>query len=118
MWPGPQFSPDLVALTGGIVGPFRAVGGECLWSVSKVESSARAPRLPSFILLVSFSDSLLAVSILDIVYEVLKGLMENFIFCEVLLMTFSYTQLLYQILKAVEILHMKLIFNTHFCLNT
>ena len=116
MWPGPQFSPDLVALTGGIVGPFRAVEGGVL--VVCVQSRELGARLPSFILLVSFSDNLLAVSILDIVYEVLKGLMENFIFCEVLLMTFSYTQLLYQILKAVEIPHMKLIFNTHFCLNT
>ena len=40
-----------------------------LWAVSKVESSVRAPCLPRFILLESFSDTLLVVSILDIVYS-------------------------------------------------
>ena len=35
------------------------VRGACLWAVSKVESLAREPRLPWFILLVSFSDTLL-----------------------------------------------------------
>ena len=49
-------------------GPFQAVG-EGLWTVSKVESLARAPRLPRFILLISFSDTLLVVSTLDIVYD-------------------------------------------------
>ena len=59
-------------------GPFRALcvcvcvcvcvgGGLCV--VPKVESSARAPRLPRFILLVSLSDTLLVVSILEIVYD-------------------------------------------------
>ena len=42
-------------------------GGLCI--VPKVESSARAPRLPRFILLVSLSDTLLVVSILEIVYD-------------------------------------------------
>ena len=42
------------------------VGGAGLWSVSKVESPARAPCLLMFILLVSFSGTLLVVSILDI----------------------------------------------------
>ena len=37
-----------------------------LLAVSKVESSARGPRLPRFILLGRFSDTLLVVSILDI----------------------------------------------------
>ena len=40
-----------------------------LWAVSKVDRSARAPCLPRFILLGSFSDTLLVVSILDIVYD-------------------------------------------------
>ena len=40
-----------------------------LWAVSRVESSACAPRPPWFILLVSFSDILLVVSILDIVCD-------------------------------------------------
>ena len=39
-----------------------------LWTVSRVESSARAPCLPRFIFLVSFCDTLLVVSILYIVY--------------------------------------------------
>ena len=43
-------------------------GGGQGWAVTKVESSARAPRLPTFILLLSFSGTLLVVSILDIVY--------------------------------------------------
>ena len=43
--------------------------GSCLWAVSKVESSAHASRLPKSILLGSFSDNLLVVSILDIVYD-------------------------------------------------
>ena len=37
--------------------------------VSRVEGSAHAPRLPRFVLLGSFSDSLLVVLILDIVYD-------------------------------------------------
>ena len=52
---------------GSGVCPFRAVGwggGGCLWAVSKLENSARTPRLSSFILLLSFSDTLLVVSIL------------------------------------------------------
>ena len=44
-------------------------GGEGLWAVSKVDNSARAPRLPRFILLKSFSDTLLVVSILDRVFD-------------------------------------------------
>ena len=59
-----------------------------LWAVSKVERSTRAPRLPRFVLLGSFSDTLLVVSILDIAYychllpfvggfAVLKGLESN-----------------------------------------
>ena len=52
-------------------GPFRAVVGweGGLWAVSKVESSARAPRLPRFIQLVSFIDTLLVVWTLNIVYD-------------------------------------------------
>ena len=38
-----------------------------LWAVSKFEILVRAPSLPRFILLVSFSDTLLVVSILDMI---------------------------------------------------
>ena len=56
------------------IGPFGAVGGGgSLWPVSKVGSSARACVralcLPRFILLGGFSDTLLVVLILDIVYD-------------------------------------------------
>ena len=63
---------SLRLLWGGLpwlVGPFRAVGREGLWAVSKVESSARAPHLPKIILLISFGDTLFVVSILNIVYD-------------------------------------------------
>ena len=64
-----------MALSGAVGWPFPGSvcvcvcvgGGLCV--VPKVESSARAPRLPRFILLVSLSDTLLVVSILDIVYD-------------------------------------------------
>ena len=55
--------------------PFRGCGrgGGSLWPVSKVGSSARAYVralcLPRFILLGGFSDTLLVVLILDIVYD-------------------------------------------------
>ena len=51
------------------VGLFRAVGGreEGLAGVPKVKSSARQPRLLRFILLRSLSDTLLVVSILEII---------------------------------------------------
>ena len=42
------------------------VGWGGLWTASKVEVLAYVSRLPRFILLVSFSDTLLVVSILDI----------------------------------------------------
>ena len=45
-----------------------------LWAVYKVESSAWAPRLPRFILLPSFSDTLLVVSILDIAIAICSHL--------------------------------------------
>ena len=73
---------------GGMVGGCVAVGLRWLWGyfgpmvlwlfpgcgglVGCVQSSvlgAGAPRLPRFILLVSFSGTLLVVSILDIVYD-------------------------------------------------
>ena len=41
------------------------VGGWGVLGCAKVESSARAPRLPRFILLVRLSDTLLVISILD-----------------------------------------------------
>ena len=47
--------------------PFQAVGGGeggRLRAVSKVEGFAHAPHLPEFILLVSFSGTLLVVSVL------------------------------------------------------
>ena len=37
--------------------------------MSKVESLVRAPHLPRFTLMGSFSDTLLVVKILDIVYD-------------------------------------------------
>ena len=51
------------------VGLFRAVGGreEGLAGVPKVKSSARQPRLLRFILLRSLSDTLLVVSVLEII---------------------------------------------------
>ena len=42
-------------------------GGASLWAVSKIESSVGVPHLHRFILLRSFSDFLLVVSVLDIV---------------------------------------------------
>ena len=51
------------------VGLFRAVGGRegGLAGVPKVKSSARQPRLLRFILLRSLSDTLLVVSVLEII---------------------------------------------------
>ena len=40
-----------------------------LWPVSRVGSSAPAPRFPRSMVWESFSDTLLVVSILDIVYD-------------------------------------------------
>ena len=51
-----------------VFNPFQTVG-VLVGCVKSREFGARAPPLPSFILLVSFSDTLLAVSILDIVYD-------------------------------------------------
>ena len=48
--------------------PFMAVG-ELMGCVQGRELSARALHLPRLILLASFSDTLLVVSILDIVYD-------------------------------------------------
>ena len=50
------------------VSPFRAVG-ELVGCVQSRELGTRPPRLPRFILLGSFSDTLLVVSVLDIVYD-------------------------------------------------
>ena len=49
--------------------PFRAVGVGGLWAVSRVGGSVPMPRLPGFFLLGGFSDTLLVVSILGIVYD-------------------------------------------------
>ena len=46
-----------------------------LWAVSRVEGSARAPGLSGFILLGSFSGTLLEVSILGMVYDCHLGLL-------------------------------------------
>ena len=43
--------------------------GGGLWALSKVETSARASHLLRATLLVNFSDTLLVVSILDLVYD-------------------------------------------------
>ena len=53
-----------LVLFSGCLGLWREGG---LWAVSKIESSARLHCLPRFILLVISSDTLLVVSILDIV---------------------------------------------------
>ena len=70
-------------------------GGEGvgLWDVSRVESSTRAPRLSSFILLGSSSDTLLMVSILDMVsaFSVLVGVKE--VKAEFILAVFLYKKL-------------------------
>ena len=52
----------VIAIWGGFCSP----GGLL---IVPVELGAPAPRLPRFILLVSFSDTLLVVSILEIVYD-------------------------------------------------
>ena len=61
VWGSPGLGPRAC-----IVGP-----GGGLWAVSKVERTARTrtPRFPRFILLASFSDTLLMVSIIEIVYD-------------------------------------------------
>ena len=68
-------------------------GGVGLWDVSRVESSTRAPRLSSFILLGSSSDTLLMVSILDMVsaFSVLVGVKE--VKAEFILAVFLYKKL-------------------------
>ena len=53
---------------GFFLGYFKALG-ELMGCVQSRELGARTPRLPRFILLGSFSDTLLVVSILDIVYD-------------------------------------------------
>ena len=60
---------DLLMVLVGAMCPFWAVGVGDLWAVSKVKTSPRAPRSPKFILLESFSNILLVVSILGIVYD-------------------------------------------------
>ena len=61
------------------------VGGGGTYGLCPKYRPRRAPRLPGFILLRSFSDTLLVVSVLDIVYETfvaasafLKGLISIF----------------------------------------
>ena len=68
-------------------------GGVGLGDVSRVESSTRAPRLSSFILLGSSSDTLLMVSILDMVsaFSVLVGVKE--VKAEFILAVFLYKKL-------------------------
>ena len=68
-------------------------GSVGLWDVSRVESSTRAPRLSSFILLGSSSDTLLMVSILDMVsaFSVLVGVKE--VKAEFILAVFLYKKL-------------------------
>ena len=79
---------------GGFLGPFRGVC-VCVWGgeVARVESSTRAPRLSSFILLGSSSDTLLMVSILDMVsaFSVLVGVKE--VKAEFILAVFLYKKL-------------------------
>ena len=58
------FSFFWAGVVGGLVGwGGRVICTGALWVVSNVESLARALRLPRFILLESFSDTLLVVSI-------------------------------------------------------
>ena len=56
-------------LGGWGLGFSRLSEGGGLWAVSKVGSLEHSPCLQRFILLVSFRDTLLVVSILDIVYD-------------------------------------------------
>ena len=65
------------------VGLFRAVGGRegGLVGVSKVKSLARQLRLLSFILLRSLSDTLLVVSILEIITVYNNGWNNEELFC-------------------------------------
>ena len=68
LW-GRGFPADFVKFSGAhCLGPFKAVGG-LIGCVQSRELGARAPCLPRFILLGSFSDTLLVVSILDIVCD-------------------------------------------------
>ena len=78
---------------GGLGGGGGGGGGVGLWDVSRVESSTRAPRLSSFILLGSSSDTLLMVSILDMVsaFSVLVGVKE--VKAEFILAVFLYKKL-------------------------
>ena len=66
--------------------PFRALcvlggeggGGGLVGCVQSRELCARTPRLPKFVLLVNFSDTLLVFSILNIVYDCYLRLLLQF----------------------------------------
>ena len=60
--------PKILSRLGVRLWLFPGCGGG-LWAVSRVGGLARAPRLPRFIQLVSFIDTLLVVWTLDIVYD-------------------------------------------------
>ena len=60
-------STDLIWCLRVSAGPRGIGGGGVLWAGS-MALRARAPRFPRFILLVSFNDTLLVVSILDILW--------------------------------------------------
>ena len=62
--------------------PFRALcvlgGGGLVGCVQSRELCARTPRLPKFVLLVNFSNTLLVFSILNIVYDCYLRLLLQF----------------------------------------
>ena len=60
--PGGRVGP-----AGGLGWPFAGYGWACGLRPKSRARYARAPRLPRFVLLVSFSDTLLLVSILDMI---------------------------------------------------
>ena len=60
--PGGRIGP-----AGGLGWPFAGCGGACGLRPESRARYARVPRLPRFVLLVSFSGTLLVVSILDMI---------------------------------------------------
>ena len=60
--PGGRIGP-----AGGLGWPFAGCGGACGLRPEPRARYARVPRLPRFVLLVSFSGTLLVVSILDMI---------------------------------------------------